>query len=105
MKKTIFAAVFFYLLAVFQTSFLAYFDAFGIVPNLIFIFTIALAFVEAPSDKAGYATAFIGGLYTDIFSLRNFGFFGFYIISFCAAVFLIKFFLNNYVRFPKKTRF
>lgn len=105
MKKTIFAAAFFYFLAVFQTSFLAHFDVFGIVPNLIFIFTIALALLESASNKAGYATAFIGGLYTDIFSLRNFGFFGFYIISFYAAVFLIKFFLSNYVRFPKKTRF
>lgn len=106
MSKIILSFFFLYFLAVFQISFLPQFDIFGIIPNVVLFFVVAFSLLESPSEKAGYIIAFFGGFYSDIFSFRNYGFFGFYIILFFCISFLLKFFLKKYVRFPTaKTKY
>lgn len=68
MKKIIFFALFFYFLALVQTSFLVHFDIVGTIPNLILIFLVLALFFEKSSDKSGYWVAALAGFYLDVFS-------------------------------------
>lgn len=72
---------------------------FNVTFNLLLIAVIIFNLAETPVKKTGYMIAFLGGLYSDIFSFRVFGFFGFYALVFLLITFFLKFFLSRYVRF------
>lgn len=95
MKKILALILFFYILTLIQTSFLAHFSIFGITPNIIIIALIILIFFEKKPKNLSIPAAFIGGLFLDIFSAN---FFGFWILILLAISFFIKFILSKYVR-------
>ena len=68
MKRILFFLLFFYLLALIQTSFLVHFDIGGVSLNLILISVVLFNFLEKPWKKTGFLVAVIGGLYLDLFS-------------------------------------
>jgi len=105
MKKILILVIVFYILVLFQISFLVHFNIFdgsflGWSPNLILIAVILLNIFENPQKNSGYFTAFIGGFFLDIFSCHFLGinFIGFWISILLAISFSIKFILRKYVR-------
>ena len=99
-KKTLLLLLFFYFLALFQTSFLVHFNWQGIVPNLVLVALIFINLFEKPEKKLGIVSGLLGGFYLDIFSLSFQGFFGFYTLIALAISLFIKFILRKHVRFP-----
>lgn len=73
MKKILVSIIFFYILALVQTSFLIHFDIFGVSLNLILIAVILINFFEKAERRRGLAVAAIGGLYLDLFSNLQIG--------------------------------
>lgn len=100
-KKILIYFLFFYILALFQTSFLIHFNLFlgrvGWCLNLILISVILLNLFENLQQKSGILAAFIGGFFWDIFSEN---FIGFYILILLGVSIFIKFILKKYVRTP-----
>ncbi len=68
MKKILISVLFFFFLALIQTSFLIHLDISGVSLNLILISVILVNFFEKPRQKTGLVVAAIGGLYLDLFS-------------------------------------
>lgn len=68
MKRILIFALFFYLLALIQTSFLIHLDISGVTLNLILISVILINFFEKPWRKTGFLIAAIAGFYLDLFS-------------------------------------
>jgi len=103
MKKILILIPFFYILTLFQTSFLIHFNVFleggfwGWTPNLILIAVILITVFEKPDPHTnfGVGVAFIGGFFLDIFSEN---FIGFHILILVILAFFIKFILRKYVR-------
>jgi len=87
----------FYILALFQTSFLVHFNISGIIPNIIFILVIIINIFEKPEKKTGFSAAFIGGFFLDVFSSHPIGF---NILILFSATLFIKVILRRYVRIP-----
>ncbi len=82
MKKTLILVIFFYILAVLQTSFFIQFSIFGIAPNLILISACLLSFSahkgslmggKKTDQNIGIYSAIIGGFFLDVFSSHFFG--------------------------------
>lgn len=96
-KKAIILILFFYLLALLQTSFLVHFRIFGFIPNLILIFVIFYSLLESPKKHSGILAGFVGGFFMDIFSS---GFIGFYVLILLAVSIFIKLVLRKYVWSP-----
>lgn len=101
MKKLLFFIAFLYFLALLQTSFLVHFPIAGIIPNLILILVIIWNFLEKPTNYFGFLLAFLGGLFSDIFSSRPIGF---NILILIGLVILIKLIFRKYVRNPLAER-
>jgi rod shape-determining protein MreD len=103
MKKILILIPVFYILALFQTSFLIHFniflggDFFGWILNLVLIAVILITVFENPEKSTGIFSAFIGGFFLDIFSEN---FIGFHVLILLTLVFLIKFIFKKYVRTP-----
>lgn len=97
MRRILIFTLFFYFLALWQSSFLAHFPIFNIIPNLILIAVILINILEGPKNYSGIFAAFAGGFFLDIFSA---GFIGFYVLILVAAAVLIKIILRNYVWSP-----
>ena len=101
-KKILILIPFFYILTLFQTSFLTHFNIFlgggflGWALNLILIAVILITVFD-PNTKIGVGAAFIGGFFLDIFSEN---FIGFHILILVILAFFIKFILRKYVRIP-----
>lgn len=95
-KKILILIIFFYILALFQTSFLVYFNLLGRFADwsLILISVIAINLLEKPKNYSGYFSATIGGFFLDIFSEN---FIGFYILILFLLAFFIKFVLKRYI--------
>lgn len=74
MKKILFLILFFYILALFQTSFLVHFDIKGIVLNFILISVILIILLTSHHLWLGISAAAIGGFFWDIFSPGPIGF-------------------------------
>ena len=87
MKKGLVLILFFYLLALIQTSFLVHFNIEGQVPNLILIALVLLIFFEKPEEKFSFLGAGAGGFFLDIFSNV---FLGTSIIALLLMTFLFK---------------
>lgn len=101
-KKTLILIIIFYILILFQTSFLAHFNISGTVPNLVLIAVILISFFEKTEQKLGLISAFIGGLFLDIFigNFMGINFFGLYFLISLGLAIFIKFVLRQYVRIP-----
>jgi rod shape-determining protein MreD len=96
MKKFLILILSFYILALFQTSFLVHFGFLDVL-NFILIATILINLFENPQKNLGITSAFIGGFFLDIFSEN---FLGFWILILLATSIFIKFILRKYVRIP-----
>ena len=97
MRKFLILILSFYILALFQTSFLVHFDILGYVLNFILIATILINLFENPQKNLGITSAFIGGFFLYIFSEN---FLGFYVLILLGVSLFIKFILRKYVRIP-----
>ena len=96
-KNIIFFILFFYLLILIQTSFLVHFKLFGIVFNIVLIAVIFINLFVPRLKLWGFAAAFIGGFFLDIFSNN---FIGCYILICLAIALFIKFILKKHVQIP-----
>ena len=94
-KKILILVIIFYILVLFQSSFLVHFPMAGVVPNLVFILIVLLIFFEGTKKNTAIVSAFIGGFFLDVFSGK---FIGFYILIFLGLSILIKFLLRKYLR-------
>lgn len=103
MKKILILILFFYILTLFQTSFLIHFNIFleggffGWALNLILIAVILITVLENPEKNLGIFSGICGGFFLDIFSEN---FLGFHILILVILAFFIKFILRKYVRIP-----
>lgn len=79
-KKILIFIIFFYILALIQTSLFVPFAILGKFPNLILVSVILFLIFENPRDNFGFFVAFLGGFFIDVFSSHPFG---------MAAVFLL----------------
>lgn len=97
MKKLLILIIFFYILALLQTSFFIHFSFFRFSPNIILISQILITLFEDPNKNLAIFSAVSAGFFWDIFSgnLIGFGIFTLLLIS----VFL-KIVLRKYVRIP-----
>lgn len=95
-RKILTLTLFFYILALLQTSFLVHFNIFGVVPNLILISVILISFFT-PTSKfgVGIGSAFIGGFFLDVFSSQPFGW---NVLILLAISILIKIILKRHIR-------
>lgn len=91
MKKILISVLFFYVLALAQTSFIFHLDILNVIPNLILIAAILLIFFEESNKKTGLVTAGIGGFFLDLFS---YSYIGTSIIALIVLAFLLKKFLQ-----------
>ena len=117
-KKFLAIIIFFYILILFQTSFLVHFDIFsgkiisyGIILIPIVLITLAsetseawkksfsssLSFFTLQNQFYGLVAAFSAGFFLDIFSEN---FIGFHILILTGLVVFIKFILQKHVRIP-----
>lgn len=92
LKKILFLTLIFYLLVLFQTSFLIHFRFLNRLPSLILILVFFLNVFEKKEKKSGLISAFLGGFFWDIFSPRPIGF---HIILLILLVIFIKFILKK----------
>lgn len=92
MKKIIISLLFFYVLALFQTSFLVHFSAL----NLILILIFFLNLFEKSEENFGLISALIGGFFLDVFSERTIGF---HVLILFLLSLSIKLILRRYIRF------
>jgi rod shape-determining protein MreD len=97
MKKFLILILSFYILALFQTSFLVHFGIIGYFLNLILIATILINLFVPHHSWWGITSAFIGGFFLDIFSEN---FIGFHILILLMLSLFIKFVFKKYVRVP-----
>jgi len=95
MKKALVIIVSFYLLILFQNSFLIHFGINRFIPNLVFIAVAVLSFLFPNSFVVIGAIG--GGFLLDVFSSKPFGFYT--VIMFCLSI-LTMFILKKYVRNP-----
>ena len=95
-RKIFFYTLFFYFLALLQTSSLAGFNLFGFI-NLITIAVILINLFEKPKDYSGFYAGFIGGFFWDIFSAN---FIGQNVLIFLTLALFIKIVLRRYVWAP-----
>jgi len=86
----------FYILTLFQSSFLVHFNISGVVPNLVLILVCLLSFFEKPNQHLGIFGAIIGGFFLDIFSNSFIG------ISIIVLI-IISFFIKKSLHFLKET--
>jgi len=100
MKKILFSIIFFYFLALFQTSFLIHFNIWGIIPNLVLIAAILVNIFEEARDYSGIFSSAAAGFFLDIFSEN---FIGFWTLILVVLSFFIKFILKKYIRLVVKT--
>ena len=94
-KNLIILTIFFYFLALFQTSFLVHFSIRGVVINLILVSIFLINILEAPKKNSGIFSAFMAGFFWDTFSEK---FIGFHILILIFFALVIKIIFSRYVR-------
>jgi len=103
MRRFLTLVLFFYILALLQTSFLVSFNIFGVIPNLILISVILINLFERstvptqPKNYSGVFSAFAGGFFLDIFSA---GLMGYWVLILLGLAIFIKIILRRHVRSP-----
>jgi len=103
-KKFLAIVIFFYILALLQTSFLVHFNIFSgwLVGYGLILAMIILINLFIPRQRFyGLETAFIGGFFWDIFSNRPIGV---SILILVLLAFFINFILKRYVQIPLAQR-
>ncbi len=96
MIKEICLIIFFYLLTLFQNSFLIHYLYNGNIVNIVLAFVIIFAFFQKEESHIGLIAALSGGLFLDIFSPYFFGLFTLTSLSFFLLIkFLKSFFASN----------
>ncbi len=95
-KKVLIIIIFFYFLALLQTSFLVHFNIFNIIPNFVFLAVVLINLFEPQEGKTGFLSAFVGGFFLDIWSSQ---FFGLEILILMAVTIFIKLIIKKYVAF------
>jgi len=95
LKKILFFVVFFYFLAIVQTSFLVHFNIKGYTPNFILFIVILINFFEKEKKRDGIIAAFIGGFFLSVFSNKLFGL---EILILVLLAIFIKLVVKKYVR-------
>jgi rod shape-determining protein MreD len=95
MKNVLFVIFSFYILILFQTSFLVHFNIMGVIPNFILLAVALINFIEEPGRKLGIFAGFLGGLFLDAFSSN---FFGFYILISLAAALFFRYAVRRQIR-------
>jgi len=103
-KNTLILIIFFFVLAVFQSSFFIHFPFVQFLPNPILVAVILLNIFFATKKspeywQSGVAAAFIGGFFWDLFSSTPFGF---YTILLLLGAVLIHSVFRRYVRIFKR---
>ncbi len=96
-KKSLLFLIVFYLLVLWQTSFLVYFDIAGFVPNIVLILVILINLLEKPHKYFGILAGFWGGFFLDIFSS---GFIGLNTLILLAIALFVKMVLKKHVQAP-----
>ena len=90
-----------FVLVLVQASFLNHFVIFGNVwlqiGNLAAVFVLVYAMFEHAKGRLSWVAAVWGGMLLDLYSNM---YFGVWILSFLALVFMIKFILKRYVSIP-----
>ena len=102
MKKYLILIILFYLISLFQASFLIHFKIFSFFPNLILISQILITIFEDPKENLALFSSIPAGFFWDIFSENPFGL-GIGVL-FTISLF-IKIILKEYVRIPALKRF
>ncbi len=103
MTKQIFAIVLLlYAFALLQMSFFTRLFPNGWIPNLVMLSVICLSVFERRDSYASFAAALFGGFLLDVFSG---GLIGFWSLTLLLISLLIKFVLEEYVRFPIPKKF
>lgn len=97
LKKILFLIIAFYILTLFQTSFMPFFGIKGLTINLILVLVILINFFEVPEKKIGLWSAFIAGFFLDVWSSMPFGI---EILIFVLVAIFIKFIVKKYVQVP-----
>jgi rod shape-determining protein MreD len=85
----------FYVLILFQTSFLVHFNIMGVIPNFMLLAVALINFIEEPQKKLGIFAGFLGGFFLDIFSSN---FLGFYILISLAIALFFKYAIRRHIR-------
>ena len=73
-KRFLTISIIFYILALFQSSFLVHFNLGGFVPNLVLMAVIFLSFFEKPEDYSLVFGSALAGSFLDLFSDKFLGF-------------------------------
>jgi len=94
-KKIFLIFISFYILTLFQSSFLVHFHFSGIVPNLLLISVILINLFESRSSNSGFFSAAISGFFSDVFSEN---FLGLHVLIFLSISFFIKHFFKKHVQ-------
>jgi len=97
LKKILFLIIAFYILALFQASFMPFFGVKGLTINLVLTLVILINLFEIPEKKIGLWSAFIAGFFLDIWSS---GYFGIEILILVLLAVFIKFILKKHVQIP-----
>lgn len=97
-KKILILFFFFYFLTLFQNSFLVHFKIFNLIPNFILISVAAIAIKEKTKDNLGFFSAFIGGLFLDVFSQNFIGWNVLVLIGIVIAIKMLKRYLRPIFR-------
>lgn len=97
LKKILFLIIAFYILTLFQTSFMPFFGIKGLTINLVLVLVILINFFEVPEKKIGLWSAFIAGFFLDVWSSMPFGI---EILIFVLVAIFIKFIVKKYVQVP-----
>ena len=99
-KKFLAIIIFFYILILFQTSFLVHFNIFSgkLISYIIILIPVTLiSFLTPQNQFYGLVAAFSAGFFLDIFSGS---FIGFHILILVLILIGLKFILQKYVRIP-----
>jgi len=102
MNKYLFFILYFYLLALLETSFFIHFTIFSFLPSLILISQITIVLLEDPNKNSAIFSAFWAGFFWDVFSSQKMGT-GILLMIFLTT--FLKLILRKYVRLPSLRRF
>jgi len=94
-KKILLLFFSFYILTLFQSSFLIHFHFWGPISNLLLISVILINLFESQNSNLGFFSAAILGFFSDIFSEN---FLGLHILIFLFISVLIKYFFKKHVQ-------
>ena len=100
MFKFLLMGLFWFIIALVQTSFISAYTDF----NLIVLFIIIINLIENPESNFGIISAFLGGFFLDLNTTFQFGLFtvGFVLFSLVIKIILLKFLRIPYVSWLPK---